>query len=98
MLCPSFVRCLFLVCSTLVGWSEGCVVCQYLLFIGRICVVLFVLFRIGEDVINIHVAAATTLEPPSLATNHRSAGLDRQWVQLKREIESQQTLIRTSVA
>ena len=91
---------MFIFCLFNIGGLEPGVSCLLIFVVYRwdMCRFAFVLFRIGEDVINIHVAAATTLEPPSLATNHRSAGLDRQWVLLKREIESQQTLIRTRVA
>ena len=56
------------------------------------------LCRLGEDVINVHVAAATPKGPASLATDQHRAEFDKRWVLLKREIESQQTLIRTRVA
>ena len=56
------------------------------------------LCRLGEDVINVHVAAATHKGPASLATYQHQAEFDKRWVLLKREIESKQIPIRTRVA
>ena len=63
---------------------------------GVSCLLIFGVSR--RDVPFCSCSGLAALEPPSLASNHRSAGLERRWVLLKREIESQQTLIRTRVA
>ena len=44
-----------------------------------VCEICLCCAGLGEDVINVHVAAATHKGPASWATDQRHAGLDKRW-------------------